>query len=412
MFFPCSLRKYFFPFVLLSTFAAVARTTPPADSIGTEKKGDRLFVLFKVAAGDNLTKIARKYKTSISEIVKENELPEQKIKIDQVLRIPYTAPKVAIKTEPVRNPAEAPVHTVKAGEGLYSISKKYKVSIADLKKWNDLDTETLKEGQVLVVGKGKAPKTDPPKTEPEKKPEPKKDTEPETLISPTGQKIHIVKPGEGLFRISQTYKISLENLRKWNNLDSDNLSLGQELILEEPASTTPVAKKDPDPQPEKKEPAPEIKPDKPEKKADEKKQEDKKADEKKTADKKEEKAAIKEEKKEEKKAQKEEKTEKNPNNYTIKTENGYPKQVETGMAEVIDDPESTGFFALHRTAPVGTIMQVRNLSNDLSVFVRVIGKLPDTGANDKLIVKVSKRAYDRLGAIDKRFRAEVSYLPQ
>jgi rare lipoprotein A (peptidoglycan hydrolase) len=69
------------------------------------------------------------------------------------------------------------------------------------------------------------------------------------------------------------------------------------------------------------------------------------------------------------------------------------------------------FLALHRTAPVGTIMQVRNQMNDLSVFVKVIGKLPDTGANDKVIVKLSKKAYERLAALDKRFRVELSYMP-
>lgn len=58
---------------------------------------------------------------------------------------------------------------------------------------------------------------------------------------------------------------------------------------------------------------------------------------------------------------------------------------------MIDSGNSDMFLALHRTAPVGTIMQVRNQMNDLSVFVKVIGKLPDTGANDKVVVKISKK---------------------
>ena len=100
-------------------------------------------------------------------------------------------------------------------------------------------------------------------------------------------------------------------------------------------------------------------------------------------------------------------------NYTIANTSGYVKKVEVGLAESIGDSgENDMFLALHRTAPVGTIMQVRNQMNDLSVFVKVIGKLPDTGANDKLVVKISRKAYERLAAIDKRFRVEVSYMPQ
>jgi hypothetical protein len=49
--------------------------------------------------------------------------------------------------------------------------------------------------------------------------------------------------------------------------------------------------------------------------------------------------------------------------------------------------------------------------NNMSVFVKVVGKLPDTGANDKLVVKITQKAYERLAAIDRRFRVEVTYLP-
>ena len=49
--------------------------------------------------------------------------------------------------------------------------------------------------------------------------------------------------------------------------------------------------------------------------------------------------------------------------------------------------------------------------NGQNVYVRVIGKLPETGANEKVIVRISKKAYQRLAAIDNRFRVEVSYMP-
>jgi rare lipoprotein A (peptidoglycan hydrolase) len=84
--------------------------------------------------------------------------------------------------------------------------------------------------------------------------------------------------------------------------------------------------------------------------------------------------------------------------------------VETGFAEAIEgDVNSKKHLCLHKTAPTGSILQVKNEANGQSVFVKVIGKLPETGSNEKLIIRISRQAYDRLLAVGKRFAVEVSY---
>ena len=84
--------------------------------------------------------------------------------------------------------------------------------------------------------------------------------------------------------------------------------------------------------------------------------------------------------------------------------------IEAGVAELIEGTEGNRkYLALHRSAPVGTILKVRNEMNNREVFVRVMGKLPESAVNDKLIIKLSRSAYDRLGAIDPRFRVELTY---
>ena len=70
---------------------------------------------------------------------------------------------------------------------------------------------------------------------------------------------------------------------------------------------------------------------------------------------------------------------------------------------------SNKFFALHRTAKVGTVIKVKNLMNDLTVYVRVIGTIPDTSENENVIIKLNQRAYDHLKAVDKRFRVQLNY---
>ena len=85
--------------------------------------------------------------------------------------------------------------------------------------------------------------------------------------------------------------------------------------------------------------------------------------------------------------------------------------VETGLGATIEKSVTDKYLALHKTAPVGTIMQVKNAMNGQSVYVRVIGKLPDTGENNNILVRLSPRAVQKLGTADSRFRVETNYIP-
>ena len=88
----------------------------------------------------------------------------------------------------------------------------------------------------------------------------------------------------------------------------------------------------------------------------------------------------------------------------------FEKSEERGMAELISGDETTKYLALHRTAPKGTILTVINELNDQVVFVRVIGMLPETGDNEKVVVKISKAAWENLGAVNKKLRVKVTYV--
>jgi len=379
---------------LLFVISSNAEIISPKDSVGTEKKGNKILVLHKVSSGESLSVIARKYKTSVSEILAENDIKDQKIKIDQIIKVPYV-----IKTNKIASSQK--MHTVVSGDNLSKIAQKYKVSSADLRRWNNLTDDKVKIDQQLIISGTKASKNEIPEKEIPKQKETRNLVD-ETKINTDGQKVYIIKSGESLYKVSTLYKVSVDDLKKWNNLDSDEISIGQELLVEPPrkSEVNNIKIVSPDkPIPDK------LTVTKKESRKDTIKEE-------KVVTKKTEKITV--IKKEEKEIEKNNKEiDKKDHSYVIKNENGMEKIIETGMAEMIDDPGSNDMFlALHRTASVGTVIQVRNLMNDQSVFVRVVGKLPDTGANDKLIVKISKRAYDRLSAIDRRFRVEVSSFPQ
>lgn len=100
-------------------------------------------------------------------------------------------------------------HTVLQGETLYSISKLYGVTVEDIKELNKLNGNTLSVGQKLkITGKQVSGET------------------------PSLARSHIVKEGDTLYSVSRIYNVKVEDIKKWNNLASDSLSIGQILVIQ------------------------------------------------------------------------------------------------------------------------------------------------------------------------------------
>lgn len=114
-------------------------------------------------------------------------------------------------------------HEVQTGETLLTLSKFYNVSIADLRRWNNLSSNTISAGQLLVLKPGTSFKP--------------KDTSAsintEERVNRTLQ-YHVVLKGETLFGISKMYSVPLDSLKSWNKLNSNSLSIGQEILVKAP----------------------------------------------------------------------------------------------------------------------------------------------------------------------------------
>jgi LysM repeat protein len=198
----------------------------------------------------------------------------------------------------------------------------------------------------------------------ESNPAPKVVEEKVTETQAKTEEIHIVATKQGLLSIANMHKVTMAELRKWNNLTSDRLQEGQRLLVSDPASSTSsIAVDKSSLLPAKATTVtavPEIETATPAK-------------------------------------------EKGPEDIK--------KKIETGIAELIDVPDNSGkFLALHRSAPIGTLVLVKNLTNNQSIWVKVIGRLPN--GDSKVIIKLSPKAFEKLNAVDKRVRAEISYLLQ
>jgi LysM repeat protein len=238
-----------------------------------------------------------------------------------------------------------PVHRVAPKETLFSISRLYNVSVDDLRAWNKLPDSNISPGQELIV---------------------KKPAENGRQVAATGgamqlKTAHVVEPGETLFAIAKKYNVSVAQLREWNGMTGNDLRVGQTLFLAQPMHQPVAVTVTPETQP-----AATTAPPKPAE-----------------------------------------------STTWVSIQQQPPAQdevKETGLAEVIEGSEGNRkYLAFHRTAKTGSIIKVKNELNGREVFVRVAGALPDTGNNDKVVIKISRSAYDRLGAIDARFRVAVTY---
>lgn len=152
-------------------------------------------VTYTVKKGDTLYSISKQYNVSISQLQTWNHLTSVNVVVGQPIII-YTNDS----TPPVDNATTT--YVVKKGDTLYSIAKAQNVSVAQLREWNGLKSDTLKVGQVLTLSKVA-----------------------QTYV------LHTVKKGETLYKISKTYNVSIENLKTLNGLKSDTVSIGQVLKI-------------------------------------------------------------------------------------------------------------------------------------------------------------------------------------
>lgn len=126
--------------------------------------------------------------------------------------------------EKVEAVSESFVHVVKKGESLGSIARKYHVTVAKIKKWNNLKRETLHVGQRLTIYRSGGPSTQASYSSN------KSSSSKNTSSKPT-VRTHTVKKGETLSSISKKYGCTTNDLRKWNGIKGNTIHVGQKLKI-------------------------------------------------------------------------------------------------------------------------------------------------------------------------------------
>lgn len=259
-------------------------------------------------------------------------------------------------------------HTVEPGQTLYFISKKYNLSVAELRASNPtiLDDLIIKPGQELLI---------PVKNVPVK-------------VDLGEYKMHTVQTKETLFSISKLYGVSVDQLIQLNNLESPSIKIGQELkikklnvnqdaIFNNTASNPPIPANTSSVKPTEA-----VKP-----------VETKKTD-----------------------------TPKAPTNenVVIKSENvslykqlfeSYNNGTNTlnkdkGIGNYLDGNSTGAYLAMVNNVPAGQIVKVRNLMNNKVIYLKVVGPVSSKDVSNNINIKISKSAALDLNIIEDRFLAE------
>jgi len=208
------------------------KTNSTKDKTTTKKKTeiDTKATVHEVKEGDSLGKLASDYGVSVADLKEWNNLESDKIMIGQKLKLYPPENKKEEKKKEEKKTTKATKHTVEEGENLSSIGEKYGISVSNLKDWNDLEDDVIYTGQELTLVK------------PDKKETTKKETENTTKETKTA-KTHTVKKGETLSSIADKYNVTVKQLKSWNGLKSDEIKSGQKLKVGEVKKET-VKKKD------------------------------------------------------------------------------------------------------------------------------------------------------------------------
>ena len=155
---------------------------------------------YVVKKGDTLYSISKMYDIPLNELKLYNNINSDNLSVGQQIKIPESKSIITPSEDEVIN--EGSVYVVQKGDTLYSISKKFNVTIDDIKNNNSLISDILSIGMNLLI--------------------PNSGSLGDIIV-------HKVISGDSLWSLANKYNTTIDDIKKLNNLVSDLLIVGQEL---------------------------------------------------------------------------------------------------------------------------------------------------------------------------------------
>ena len=186
---------------------------------------------YKVKRGDSLGEIAEKFGVTTVLLRKWNNLSSNKIVAGKMLAVHGKDITKSLGDNTSRKESNVISYTIKLGDTIGELAETFKVSISDIKKWNNLSSNKLISGKSIVIYSDMdASKVEKSKTDivnNYKTNENSKET-----YSISSSSIHKIKEGESLWTIARKYKVQVNDLMEWNKLKDERVQIGQSIKIQ------------------------------------------------------------------------------------------------------------------------------------------------------------------------------------
>jgi LysM repeat protein len=353
-----------FRFLILSLLFLFASEAFSLDSLRVEKVRGRQVVLHQVDQGETLYSLSKRYNSDLKEISKFNQIENNAIALGQILKIPL--PKIKGKSDAksafTSDTQAVGLNTTKpdslVSEGLnpspITHTVQAKETLFAISRMYDLSVDEIKElndlsDNTLALGQvlvvGSSDADSSVNIQ-----TPHVDTPDQPEVVDDKMTEYLVQSGDMLETIARKFGVRPDSIVHWNKLSNTYLAIGQRLQIKGEIDSL---------------------------------------------------AQMVEVKVEETGYSQRRK---------IIDSSGFTKVLEEGIAKKIEDViETDKYLAMHRTLRVGTMVEIRNLMNNKKIFVRIVGKLPETGLNEDTLIRLTPVCFKKLGVIDPKTRVEISY---
>ena len=166
-----------------------------------------------VKKGDTPYSIARANNISVDTLIKDNALTNNNLKIGQSLKIRIPTEEINVieecygpdYTPPVDTTPVVTTYTVVKGDSLYQIAKRFNTTASAIMNLNNLPNTNLSIGQKVKI--------------------------PQSTQTNQPAQTYTVKSGDNLYSIARRFNTTVDAIKRKNNLTSNNLSIGQKLII-------------------------------------------------------------------------------------------------------------------------------------------------------------------------------------
>jgi membrane-bound lytic murein transglycosylase D len=191
------------------------------DSVNTSQRLAQAKVrYYRVKRGDNLISIAKKYDVAVEDLKKWNNINGNWVAYGKNLKINATDVEqkttAVAKANTIKDSIKTSIasfYVVQKGDNLSAIAKKFNITVADIQEWNKLSSTNVSLGASLQVVQNP--------------------TEKEEVADTVERKdiAYSVQKGDNLGLIAKKFGVSVIELKQWNNLKSNAITVGNSLIV-------------------------------------------------------------------------------------------------------------------------------------------------------------------------------------